>query len=167
MQGRAILLPRPHRPSHEGRSCFPSSPPPPSIHHPLCPTQTHPNSPYQVICHCLTCQKLTASAFSTNLFIPKPSLTVLSGEDVLRTYTHPHETGFPITVHFCGTCATTLWKHGGNEKFDHYWVVQAGTLDAEGKGGLDVIRPTEEYWTSLRASWLGNLEGMRQFREFA
>lgn len=50
--------------------------------------------------------------------------------------------------------------------------MQAGTLDAENgkKGktmGIDVEVPDEEYWTKFRAGWLGPVEGLKQFEEFA
>lgn len=51
-------------------------------------------------------------------------------------------------------------------------MVQAGTLDkraGEGRdvGGLDVVKPEDEYWTKYRAGWLGEVSGLKQFDGFA
>ena len=90
----------------------------------------------------------------------------------MKTYVQPHETGLAITLTFCGTCSTAIYKHGGSEKYEEYYVVQGGTIDAaEGDGGqtmgIDVFVPDEEYWTKSRACWLGPMKGLKQFEEFA
>jgi hypothetical protein len=125
----------------------------------------------QVICHCISCQKISGSAFTVNIFVPQASVTITSASQP-KTYVQPHETGIPITIYFCGNCATTLYKHGGSEKFKDFFVVQAGTIDPQKeengeKKGLDVETPDAEYWTDCRAAWLGEVEGMKQFAAFA
>ncbi|KAG4438941.1 hypothetical protein IFR05_005567 [Cadophora sp. M221] len=126
----------------------------------------------KVVCHCLSCQKISGSAFTANIFVPKSSLQITSGSAKLKKYVQPHETGLAITLTFCSNCSTALYKHGGSEKYEDYYVVQAGTIDAEeGEGGktmgIDVIVPDEEYWTKFRACWLGPVKGLKQFEEFA
>ena len=37
----------------------------------------------------------------------------------------------------------------------------------EGKMGIDIEVPDEEYWTRFRAGWVGPPEGCRQFEVFA
>jgi hypothetical protein len=117
-------------------------------------------------------KKITSSAFSVNIFIAKASLHVTTGTSQLKTYAHPHETGFPVAVYFCGNCTTMLYKEGGTPKYQDYYVVQAGTLDkrdGEGRevGGLDAVTPEDEYWTMYRAGWLGKVSGLKQFQGFA
>lgn len=76
----------------------------------------------------------------------------------------------PIIIYFCQTCATTVYKEGGSEKFKDYYVVHAGTLDAEDAGkklGLEVEVPDEEYWVKFRAGWVGECKGTKQWNEFA
>lgn len=125
----------------------------------------------KIVCHCLSCQKISGTAFTVNLFVPKQALTVTNGTVHLKTYVQAHESDpkLNITITFCGNCATTLYKHGGSTKFEDYYVVQAGTLDAdaEGKKGIDIETPDTEYWTSCRAAWLGEVAGCKQVGGFA
>ena len=126
----------------------------------------------QVVCHCLSCQKISGSAFTANIFVPKSSFNITSGSEIVKNYVQAHETGLAITLTFCGNCSTAIYKHGGSEKYEDYYVVQAGTIDAEegDEGnimGIDVIVPDAEYWTKFRACWLGPVKGSKQFEEFA
>jgi hypothetical protein len=60
-----------------------------------------------------------------------------------------------------------LYKHGGSKRFEEYYVMQAGTLDAEeGKKGIDIELPEEEFWTDCRAGWLAPVAGMKQVGGF-
>lgn len=101
----------------------------------------------------------------------KKALAVTTGSEHLKTYIQPHESDptLNITITFCGICATTLYKHGGSVKFEDFYVVQAGTLDADGEGkkGIDIETPDTEYWTSCRAAWLGEVAGCKQVGGFA
>jgi len=130
----------------------------------------HPKQPHkaaltrflqQALCHCLTCRKVTGSAFTTNLLVPEGSFKITQGtpKDVNTT----HENGMKITMHICGECGTMVYKEGDSDDLRGLAIVQAGTLD----DGLDDASPGAELWIKYRAKWLQELKGVGQMQEFA
>ncbi|CAM6101259.1 unnamed protein product [Calypogeia fissa] len=128
-----------------------------------------------MLCHCLTCQRITGSAFTTCISVPKPSLTLTSGSEHVKTYTGTHHEveGMGITVHFCGNCGTTLWKAVDSDGMRDVFIVFAGALDGEGlevlKGkaaGVDGVESKGEIWVKERAGWIRPIEGAMQCEAF-
>jgi hypothetical protein len=69
-----------------------------------------------------------------------------------------------LTIYFCETCGSTIYKEGDNEAFSGLKLVQAGTLkDKElvNEGGLGA-----ELYVSERAGWLKGVEGTGQMQTF-
>jgi hypothetical protein len=60
------------------------------------------------VCHCTFCQRFTGTAFLVEPIFDK-SAVEFSGV-APRTYDHRSDsTGLRVTLHFCGTCGTTLY----------------------------------------------------------
>ncbi|KAJ9643395.1 hypothetical protein H2199_004074 [Coniosporium tulheliwenetii] len=112
------------------------------------------------LCHCLTCQKVTGSAFSSNLLIPIDSFHVTQGTP--KQVDTTHENGMRITLHMCAECGTMIYKEGDSDDLKGMAIVQAGTLDE----GLSSANPDAELWIKHRPEWLGELKGVGQAVEF-
>src|SRR5262245_58720894 len=78
------------------------------------------------ICHCTFCQKLTGSAFLVEPIFRREDV-VLKGAPT-QTYNHRSDTsGKRVTLHFCKTCATTLYLD--LERFPDILGLCGGTFD--------------------------------------
>jgi hypothetical protein len=58
------------------------------------------------LCHCRECQRRTGSAFGIAAFFETDS-TEIAGESL--SYQRDSDSGFPVTLHFCGTCGSTVF----------------------------------------------------------
>lgn len=141
-------------------------------------------SPNQARCHCLTCQKLSGSAFSTNLIVPASSFSLTKGS--VKSYSFVHPTGLALKKSFCADCGTAITKEGDGGLAGTV-LVQAGTVDNEGgqstaqhgkgivagEGGKEVgvqrsfTKPVVEFWLCQKAAWIQPLDGVPGFEEFA
>lgn len=97
------------------------------------------------LCHCSHCRKDTGSAHAANLFSTTATLTWLSGEAHVTTYTLP---GTRHTRCFCALCGSALPVSGNGMV-----VVPAGSLDS----ALS-IPPDGHIFTASRASWDHDLD---------
>lgn len=92
-------------------------------------------------CHCETCRKTHASAFSTTLRVARAGFRWTSGEDRLSFYeSSPGKKRF-----FCPRCGTHLmaaWDH------EDQVILRAGAID-----GDPGVRPVAHIWTSDKAPW--------------
>jgi hypothetical protein len=59
-------------------------------------------------CHCTRCQRRTGTAASPQARVPRGSLRLLQGEQLIRAYV-PDEHGFAKL--FCSTCGLTIEWH--------------------------------------------------------
>lgn len=57
-------------------------------------------------CHCLECQRRTGSAFGIAAFF-EAAETTISGQS--RSYSRIGDSGFPVVLHFCETCGSTVF----------------------------------------------------------
>ncbi|KAJ6021156.1 hypothetical protein N7540_006660 [Penicillium herquei] len=114
------------------------------------------------ICHCLSCRKISGSTYTTNLIIPEPNFSLISG--TLKECTAKHENGMDLTLHFCQNCGTTIYKTATLDMFAGVLVLLAGTVD--GGQGIEKAKPKSELWTKYRADWLSSLEEVAQVNEF-
>ncbi|TVY46420.1 hypothetical protein LOCC1_G003767 [Lachnellula occidentalis] len=113
----------------------------------------------RILCHCITCQKISGGAFTVNLMVPTSEVHMTKGADNLKCHTQPHILGGKLSVYFCGICGTCLYKQLHMTPFDQNFVIQSGTLDeVEGKLGADVEPPDQESFIECRASWLPAFE---------
>jgi hypothetical protein len=93
-------------------------------------------------CHCGRCQHRTGTFSSASCFAPASAVTVLRGEELIRTW--KPEDGFPKS--FCSNCGGHVWA--GVPGGDGLVAVRAGTL--EGDPG---IAPQWHQWMSSVPDW--------------
>ncbi|ETS79529.1 hypothetical protein PFICI_09382 [Pestalotiopsis fici W106-1] len=77
------------------------------------------------LCHCVSCQKWTGSAFTSNVTIEKPLLHIIQGEP--SRYTTTGLSGNKIHFVFCGDCGSGLWNEP--EATPQWICIKAGTID--------------------------------------
>ena len=58
------------------------------------------------LCHCLECQRRTGSAFGIAAFFSVASAEIAG---MSSTYQRVSDNGFPVILHFCGTCGSTVY----------------------------------------------------------
>jgi hypothetical protein len=96
-------------------------------------------------CHCLTCQKLTASAFLTCLWIPTENLEKRSGDP--SCHVRNTDSGNSLRTWFCGDCGSTLYAE--NSARPHLRTVHVGSLDT-----AEVIEVTRHIWVKRKLPWV-------------
>lgn len=76
------------------------------------------------ICHCLSCQRRTGSAFGVQARFHQDQVTARHG--TATSHTRVADSGNPMVFGFCGTCGSTLWwqLHGMAE----FLVVPVGAF---------------------------------------
>lgn len=104
----------------------------------------------QVICHCLACQRLSNSTFTTNLIVPN---SAFSHEGTPKTISRPGDSGKQITLNFCPDCGHTLWVEA--EAMPEVTIVKAGTVDDTSL--LDGMEPGKEIYLKDKVKWAPSL----------
>ena len=93
-------------------------------------------------CHCTRCQRRTGTAASVQARIAPGSLTVLSGEELIRAWAPP--AGWEKL--FCSGCGSALWSRDPD---DHdVKAVRLGVLDDD-----PGIRPEYRQFVAYAAPW--------------
>ena len=118
----------------------------------------------KVLCHCLTCRKVTTSTYATLLLVPSSAFESPStATPEYKTFTVQHETGLELVYSFCKNCGTICWKTG--PKLPHH-IIFVGTL--EDQDALEKAKPNAEIWVKHRVSWVKSMEdiGVVQFDGF-
>ena len=106
-------------------------------------------------CHCETCRKAHAAAFSTTLRVAREGFRWLAGEELLRHY----ESSPGKTRSFCGRCGSHLLAaRAGQDEL----ILRAGCID-----GDPGVRPVAHIWTSEQAPWYEIDAGLPQLPEGA
>lgn len=106
-------------------------------------------------CHCLDCQKSTASAFADQLIVPTDAL-VLDGRSV--TYSTERPSGGVTTNRHCPDCFSRVCN--ANTVYPAITIVRAGTLDDP--AGLE---PFAHMWASRKRAWIAIPDGVPVFAE--
>lgn len=106
-------------------------------------------------CHCTRCQRRTGTGASASARIVPGSLTVVSGEELLRSYDPPE--GFSKV--FCSVCGSALWSR--SQEDPAVISVRLGAFD-----GDPGIRPADHQFVAYAAPWepLPD-DGLPRFRE--
>ncbi|RFU80197.1 hypothetical protein TARUN_2007 [Trichoderma arundinaceum] len=120
------------------------------------------DSKHVILCHCLSCQKISGTTNTANIPVAQDQLTVTSGSP--KSHTQKHEDGFHLTVFFCGDCGTVVYKQSDAEMFANLSLVQSGTL--EGPVKEKISQPSAELNVRLRASWLAEVSAAAQKEGF-
>ncbi|MCC2609140.1 GFA family protein [Neorhizobium petrolearium] len=58
------------------------------------------------LCHCLECQRRTGSTYGIAAFFARSRVHI---EGVSKTYARPSDSGFPVNLHFCPDCGSTVF----------------------------------------------------------
>lgn len=106
-------------------------------------------------CHCLDCQKSTASAFADQVIVSTDTL-VLEGRRV--TYSTERPSGGVTTNQHCPDCFSRVCN--ANSVYPAITIVRAGTLDDP--AGLV---PFAHMWTSRKRGWIAIPDGVPVFAE--
>lgn len=96
------------------------------------------------------------------MLVPKENFHVTAGSP--KQYDATHESGMALSIHFCDTCGTPLYKTADRESFLGKVIVQAGTLDDASM--LDHAKPGMELYVKHRVGWLSELGEVQQNQEF-
>ncbi|EMC92030.1 hypothetical protein BAUCODRAFT_78587 [Baudoinia panamericana UAMH 10762] len=107
-------------------------------------------------CHCRDCQKITGSAFSTNIIVPGDGFEVLGGNP--KKHTVKADSGNQITSNFCPECGSTMWREG--DTFGTAKVIKVGTLDDP--KALNDAKPGVELYAPERVNWVKPVDGAGQ-----
>jgi hypothetical protein len=97
---------------------------------------------YATYCHCTRCQRRSGTAASAEGRIQADTLTILSGEELLRAYTPPgrwHE-------EFCSTCGSALFSRDPEDP--SIMCVALGAID-----GDPGVRPSRRQFVAYAAVW--------------
>lgn len=95
-----------------------------------------------VLCHCKQCQKLTGSAFASNISSEPGNIEWLAGADSVSAYEHPTR---EFSKAFCRQCGSAL---PFVNKSKTSLIIPAGSLD-EPPG----IEPRANIFCAEEASW--------------
>jgi len=107
-----------------------------------------------VACHCRDCQKLSASAFSITMVIPRDSFELLSGD--LAVFERPADMGGSALCYFCRTCGNRVYHE--NPQLPGFLRLKPGGLDDTSR-----IVPEAHVWTSRAQAWFRFPEGVPVF----
>jgi hypothetical protein len=108
-------------------------------------------------CHCRDCQRLTGTAFATNLWIEEKF--VEPGPTAPASFRLAGASGQPHDVFFCERCGTTLWSRYHPVPWALF--VSAGTLDDP-----DPVEPDVHIFTRSKLPWLELPAGARSLETF-
>ena len=95
-------------------------------------------------CHCLECQKQTASAFALSMPVWAADMTLDGSPSIFVRAT---ESGTRTHCYFCPDCGTRLYH--SSERSPAILTVKAGTLDRAG-----MLAPVAHLWASRKQPWL-------------
>ena len=105
------------------------------------------------VCHCKNCQKETGSAFSLDIGVPKPSLTVTG---TLKTYADRGDSGQPLYRKFCPDCGSTVLTEAA--VMPDVVMIAGGTLD-----DTSGVRPAMHIYVSSKQDWAEIPAGAKSF----
>ena len=109
-------------------------------------------------CHCRNCQRLTGSAFVTNIWIEKKFVETVSG--VSKSFKLSGGSGNPHEVFFCDRCGTYLWSKYYAAPGDTV-LLRVGTLDHP-----EAIKPDVHIFTRSKLPWLDLPKDVPAFESF-
>lgn len=76
-------------------------------------------------CHCRECQKLSVSAFSMSLLVPRSGFRLTRGTPT--SWTRPTASGQTLACYFCPVCGSRIWHDAPHEPSTI--TIKAGSLD--------------------------------------
>ena len=109
-------------------------------------------------CHCHDCQRLSGSAFATNIWIERRF--VEADHTRLRSDMVTAGSGKPQEIFRCPDCGTALWSKYHAAPGDTV-LLRVGTLDRP-----ETIAPDVQIFTRSKVPWFELPEGARSFESF-
>jgi hypothetical protein len=106
---------------------------------------------FTVVCHCISCQKQSGSAFSVEFIVPSSAVSV---QGQTKTFHETGDSGKAVERRFCPGCGSALISWGA--MMPDALFIKAGTLDDP-----SWITPTMEVYCDRAQPWV-NLSGERQ-----
>lgn len=106
------------------------------------------------VCHCVTCQKNSGSAFSLNLGMPVESVTV-AGDSLAVYEDRSGASGKPFYRSFCARCGSPI--SGRGDAYGGLIFIKAGTLDDP-----SWVRPSAHIWCAEKQPWVEIEAGIPQ-----
>jgi ADP-ribosyl-[dinitrogen reductase] hydrolase len=107
-----------------------------------------------VHCHCTTCRKAHASAFTTTAGVMRDHFRWTQGQSKLRVY----ESSPGKLRHFCSICGTQLIAERPAQP---HVILRVATLDDEPRS-----TPVIHIWTSHDVPWLQDGDGVARYPEW-
>jgi len=102
-------------------------------------------------CHCPSCQKAHAAAFSSVTSVPLDGLKFVAGKELLKYY----ESSAGKKRYFCSHCGSQIYAKRDDQ--NHY-ILRMGTID-----GDPGIRPIQHIFTSYKAPWYNIHDDIAEF----
>ena len=106
------------------------------------------------VCHCTDCQKLTGSAFSTFVPVPKAAFRLLRGEP--KIYVKTAESGNRRAQVFCPECGTRVYASALDDP--QVFNVRLGTVAERA-----ALEPRVQVWCRSALPWVTELGAIKQF----
>jgi hypothetical protein len=94
-------------------------------------------------CHCTRCQRRTGTAASAQGWVAPGSLTIVSGEELLRAWEPP---GGGFAKVFCSQCGSAMWSHDPEDP--DVVAVRLGSFDRD-----PGVRPAMRQFTDYAVVW--------------
>lgn len=95
-------------------------------------------------CHCVECQKLTSSVYSTVLVFRTESIEF---QGTFATWERTSESGRRNVAYFCPTCGNRIYHF--DPDMPAVTRLKSGTLDSE-----QIPAPQVNQWTSRKPDWV-------------
>lgn len=108
------------------------------------------------LCHCSQCQKITGSAYASNLFTAPNNIDWLSGFELVKRFDAP---GRSISKAFCSECGSGVPYLSSSGKA---LVIPAGCLN-----GNPDIEPQDNIFCSEKVDWYEKAVSARAFEKFS
>jgi hypothetical protein len=102
--------------------------------------------PYRVgLCHCMTCRKMTGSAFSATAIYPLEAVRITGATRAFASSNDGRR-------HFCPTCGSAVYGHWENSGEIE---LSLGCFDETNR-----FSPTYELWIGRRENWLPEMANL-------
>lgn len=108
-----------------------------------------------IVCHCTDCQKLSASAFRTVVFLPEASFNLLTGE--LKTYVKVADSGKQRAQTFCPECGTHIYATSVEGAGSRTLGLRVGSVRQRAE-----LRPRKQYYCRSALGWVMDLGSVEQ-----
>jgi hypothetical protein len=96
------------------------------------------------VCHCLTCQKRTGSAFAIQARWPEAQVTI---EGQSKSWSRTADSGLPVTYHFCPECGSTV--HFMTQHMPGLVAIPIGAFADPG-----FLHPRFSVWEQRKHQWV-------------